>query len=130
MTNYRSNRDRFLEYNKNRLNDIFEVDLKNQSRVIDKQTNTRINNRLKTDNLITKWYQHIDTMYDLLLHSVECFGDLPFLGTRKFPENEYKWETYQTIFDRSKNLGAGLNKLCGLQLEYKADDTTHSMAVA
>ena len=90
MTNYRSNRDRFLEYDKNRLNDIFEVDLKNQSRVIDKQTNTRINNRLKTDNLITKWYQHIDTMYDLLLHSVECFGDLPFLGTRKFPENEYK----------------------------------------
>lgn len=118
MINYQSRRESLSKYNAQKLKSIEDVDLLNQSRIVDQKTNSRINNRLKTNHLVTKWFDQIETMYDLLMHSVENYGDLPFLGSRNRSETgdfaDYKWETYQEIYERSVNFGSGLKNCCGL----------------
>ncbi|KAJ1654999.1 medium-chain fatty acid-CoA ligase faa2 [Dispira simplex] len=57
------------------------------------------------------------SLHDSFRRATEAAGDHPFLGHRKTVNGkvgEYVWETYNQVYERSKNFGAGLRHL-GMQ---------------
>ncbi|KAJ1962405.1 medium-chain fatty acid-CoA ligase faa2 [Dispira parvispora] len=55
--------------------------------------------------------EDVNSLHDSFRRGAQAAGDRPFLGHRKAingKAGEYVWETYNQVYERSKNFGAGL----------------------
>ncbi|SCV06016.1 LANO_0H20252g1_1 [Lachancea nothofagi CBS 11611] len=82
-------------------------------------------NSLSPDHLVSTIHPNLSTSYDLFNFAVERFPDNDCLGQRVALDgtgklsNNYVFETYQGIQDRSRNLGSGIMTVVNLKRKRK-----------
>ena len=89
--------------------------LKNQTRQICDKEYIRVSNKLKSNELIDKYFDDVTTLYDGFMRGCRVAGDKPCLGMRPNQQSPYKWHTYNEIKDRATNFGSGLINVAGLR---------------
>ncbi|XP_005996309.1 long-chain-fatty-acid--CoA ligase 5 [Latimeria chalumnae] len=81
------------------------VDLNNQS--VGLKEGARRSALLKSDKLISYYYDDARTLYEIFQRGLHISGAGPCLGYRK-PKQPYQWLTYKQVSDRAEYLGSGL----------------------
>uniref|UniRef100_A0A4W3JAT0 Arachidonate--CoA ligase n=1 Tax=Callorhinchus milii TaxID=7868 RepID=A0A4W3JAT0_CALMI len=62
---------------------------------------------LNSDDLLTRYYEDITTLYEVLKRGLRVSRNGPCLGSRK-PNQPYEWMSYTEVSDKAEFLGSGL----------------------
>lgn len=89
--------------------------LKCQTRQICDKEYIRVSAKLKSNELIDKYFDDVTTLYDGFMRGCRVAGDKPCLGMRPNQQSPYKWTTYNEVKDRATNFGSGLINVVGLR---------------
>lgn len=71
-----------------------------------------IRHALAKKRFITKYTETITTLYENFLRSMRAYGDLEFMGVRKFdqdPKGPYVFQTYVQVAERVKFLTSAMH---------------------
>eukprot|EP01129_Flabellula_baltica_P009117 TRINITY_DN366_c0_g1_i1.p1 TRINITY_DN366_c0_g1~~TRINITY_DN366_c0_g1_i1.p1 ORF type:complete len:645 (+),score=165.86 TRINITY_DN366_c0_g1_i1:1383-3317(+) len=63
-----------------------------------------------SDDLVSIYKEGVNTVYDVMMDSVDKYGDNPCLGMR-YNDGPFEWITYGQVYERATNFGSGLRNL-------------------
>ncbi|XP_070544207.1 long-chain-fatty-acid--CoA ligase 5-like [Ptychodera flava] len=85
-----------------------QIDLKKQSVEVEGEKNIRVNPVVEGKPLISVFYDDCTTLHEAFKRGLKVSDNGACLGWRPGPEKPYRWVTYNHVYKRACDFGAGL----------------------